>query len=144
MPCDWPGQRDDVVEGELVDHERGCAQPEHGAEQHRERQDRAAVDDEQDDEHDEQCDAEQDAVDAGERGREVGDEPAGPTRRSRSSPAGTRVLSISVAHRLGALDEGRGVAAGLGALLGVERHGDEQRPCRPATGSGRSGVPATR
>ena len=119
-----PRQRDHVVEGQLVDHQRGGAQAEHGAEQHGERQDRAAVDDEQDDEHDEQGDAEQDAVDAGERGREVGDQPAGPADVAVEAGRHQGALDLG-AHRLGALDERRGLAAGLGARLGVERHRDQ-------------------
>ncbi len=119
-------QRDDVVEGELVDDQRSRAEPEHGAEQHGERQDRAAVDDQQDDEDDEQRDAEQDAVDAGERHGEVGDEAARAPHVAVEAGGceGARDLG---AHGLGTLDQRGGVATGLGALLGVERHGDEHR-----------------
>ncbi len=80
-----PRQRDDVVDRELVDDQRRGAQPEHGAQQHGERQDRAAVDDEQDDEHHAEGHGEQDAVDAGERFGEVGDEATRPSDVGRQS-----------------------------------------------------------
>ena len=61
--------------------------------------------------------------------------PANAAAKSAMSPPGPPDVAVEpgrhqgardlVAHRLGALDERRGVATGLGALLGVERHGDE-------------------
>ena len=133
-------QRDDVVEGQLVDDQRGRAEPEHGAEQHGERQDRAAVDDEQDDEHDEQRDAEQDAVDAGERRREVGDEAARARRRSRRArpaPGCSRSRRAWPRRPRPARRCRRWPRCPSRRRAAPRR----ARPCRPATGPGRWASP---
>ncbi len=131
-----PGQGDDVVEGELVDDERGRAEPEDGTEEHGDGQDRAAVDDEQDDEHDEQGDAQEDSVDARERCGEVGDQSARAPHVGLETGWGQGGLDL-LPQGIRPLDEGGGLAVGLRPGRAVEGNGDQHR--LPVLGGNRGG-----
>ena len=71
-----PVQFQYAVLRQRIDDERGQREAEDGGQQDRDRQDRAAVDDQQDDEHDRERDAEQDPVDPAERHDEVREDAA--------------------------------------------------------------------
>ena len=121
-----PVEADRAVLGQREDDERGGGQAEHRGEQDGERQDRAAVDDQQDQEDHAERDAEQDAVDAAERGDEVGQGAAGAGDVDVEPGRGERLLGRR-AQGGRTLEQHRGVAQDLVGLVGVELDRDEQR-----------------